>query len=128
TLSVAHTARWSWMFRRRAQPATVRRVQALGGSPGGDRLVGDQPVTPRRNLLHESLGAAAHHHQTLLHVDHDATSCSCVKVRISAAPQDVRPSATPSTHLPAPAPSPIPLAAALASPGRLSLHPVMYSN
>src|SRR2546430_8989057 len=24
------SARWSWMFRRRAQPATVRRVPALG--------------------------------------------------------------------------------------------------
>src|SRR5438309_1687703 len=98
------------------------------GSTGGDRLVGDQAVAPRRDLLDESLRAAAHHHQTLLHVDHDATSGSCVKVRISAAPRDVRLSATPSNHLPAPAPSPTPLAAALASPGRLSLHPVTYSN
>ena len=37
------------------------------GSPGGDRLVGDQAVAPRRDLLDESLRAAAYHHEPLLH-------------------------------------------------------------
>src|SRR2546430_17229050 len=46
---------------------------------GGARPPNPPPVPPRRNLLDESLGAAAHHDQTLLHVDHDATSCFCVK-------------------------------------------------
>src|SRR2546426_7836353 len=53
---------YTTLFRSRSQQQFVGSRPSVG-SPGGDRLVGDQPVTPRRNLLHESLGAAAHHHQ-----------------------------------------------------------------
>jgi len=55
--SVAHTARWSWTFRRRGPPAAARKARVPGPFPEGHRLVGDQAMTPRRDLLDESLGA-----------------------------------------------------------------------